>query len=217
MLDAPCAQLLHQIEHAGEHSWTTPHRFVLLQTRVEDIACPPPLTPPTQAPFVTKGQQAPSQAGTLFISPHTSVHTPASALYCNPAPDPQGTLPLVSKCCAAPVVVVVFTWLPAEYNMLHDALWWPKTQRCGGTVAIFRPRGQRYHVQCGHIPLPLDNPYTMELYTAKVALSARGGAANPTFVFRTTAWHFANNLYIMAHEGRTEPEDTLQGDPVQAC
>ena len=71
-------ELLHQIEQAGEHSWATAPTFALLQAGIPDTASPPPLTPPSHAPYLTKGQTAPSAAGTLFAS---AAFTPASALY----------------------------------------------------------------------------------------------------------------------------------------
>ena len=71
-------ELLHQIEQAGEHSWATAPTFALLQAGIADTASPPLLTPPSHAPYLTKGQAAPSPAGTLFA---TTAFTPASALY----------------------------------------------------------------------------------------------------------------------------------------
>ena len=70
-------ELLHQIEQASEHSWATSPTFAL-QAGIADTASPPPLTPPSHAPYLTKGQAAPSPAGTLFA---TTAFTPASALY----------------------------------------------------------------------------------------------------------------------------------------
>ena len=71
-------ELLHQIKQAAEHSWATVPTFALLQAGIPDTASPPPLTPPSRAPYLTKGQAAPSPTGTLFA---TTVFTPASALY----------------------------------------------------------------------------------------------------------------------------------------
>ena len=71
-------ELLHQIEHAGEHSWATAPTFALLQAGIADTASPPPLTPLSHTPYLTKGQAAPSPAGTLFAM---TAFTPASALY----------------------------------------------------------------------------------------------------------------------------------------
>ena len=71
-------ELLHQIEQAGEHSWATAPTFALLQAGIADTASPPSLTPPSHAPYLTKGQAAPSPAGTLFA---TAAFTPASVLY----------------------------------------------------------------------------------------------------------------------------------------
>ena len=71
-------ELLHQIEQAGEHSWATAPTFALLQAGIPDTASPPPLTPPSHAPYLTKGQVAPSATGTLFA---LAAFTPASALY----------------------------------------------------------------------------------------------------------------------------------------
>ena len=42
------------------------------------MASPPPLTPPSHAPYLAKGQPARSAVGTLFAS---AAFTPASALY----------------------------------------------------------------------------------------------------------------------------------------
>ena len=70
-------ELLHQIEQAGEHSWATAPTFALLQAGIPDSASPPPLTPPSHAPYLTKGQAAPSPAETVFA---TTAYT-ASALY----------------------------------------------------------------------------------------------------------------------------------------
>ena len=70
--------LLRQIEQAGEHSWATAPTFALLQSGIPDTASPPPLTPPSHAPYLAKGQSAPSAVGTLFAS---AACTPASALY----------------------------------------------------------------------------------------------------------------------------------------
>ena len=71
-------ELLQQIEQAGEHSWATAPTFALLQAGILDTASPPPPTPPSHAPYLTKGQAAPSPPGTLFAM---TVCTPASALY----------------------------------------------------------------------------------------------------------------------------------------
>ena len=71
-------ELLHQIDQAGEHSWATAPTFALLHAGIPDTASPPPLTPPSHAPYFTKGQAAPSPASTLFA---TTAFTPASALY----------------------------------------------------------------------------------------------------------------------------------------
>ena len=78
VLPVRSGELLHQIEQAGEHSWATAPTFTLLQAGIPDTASPPPLTPPSHAPYLTKGQAAPSAAGTLFAS---AAFTPASALY----------------------------------------------------------------------------------------------------------------------------------------
>ena len=77
VLPVRSGQLLHQIEQAGEHSWARAP-FALLQAGIPDTASPPSLTPATHAPYLTKGQAAPSPAGTLFA---TTAFTPASALY----------------------------------------------------------------------------------------------------------------------------------------
>ena len=71
-------ELLHHIEQAGEHSWATAPTIVLLQAGIQDTASPPPLTSPSHAPYLAKGQPAPSLVGSLFATPS---FTPASALY----------------------------------------------------------------------------------------------------------------------------------------
>ena len=79
-------ELLHQVEQAGEHCWATAPTFALLHAGIADTASPPPLSPPSHAPYLTKGQAAPSPAGNLFA---TTAFTPASALYSSqdkPAP-----------------------------------------------------------------------------------------------------------------------------------
>ena len=82
-------ELLHQIEQAGEHSWATAPTFALLQAGIADTANPPPLTPPSHAPYLTRGQAAPSPAATLFA---TAAFTPASALYkAQGKPTPSGS------------------------------------------------------------------------------------------------------------------------------
>ena len=88
-------ELLHQIEQAGEHSWARAPTFALLQAGIADTASPPPLTPPSHAPYLTKGQAAPSPAGTLFA---TAAFTPASALYqSQDKPTPSGSEPSPSS------------------------------------------------------------------------------------------------------------------------
>ena len=71
-------ELLHQIEQAGEHSWATAPTIALLQAGIPDTTSPPPLGPPSHAPYLAKGQPVPSAVGTLFAS---AAFTPASALY----------------------------------------------------------------------------------------------------------------------------------------
>ena len=71
-------ELLHQIEQAGEHSWATAPTIALLQAGIPDTASPPPLTPPSHAPYLAKGQPDTSAVGALFAS---AAFTPASALY----------------------------------------------------------------------------------------------------------------------------------------
>ena len=94
----------------------------------------------------------------------------------------------------------------------------PKTRRCGGAVAVLCPITLRYQVYPVPIPLRLDNAYTAELYTAWVALTARGPSTDSAFGFRSGSWHFAVcKGYITAQEGRREPEDSLQGDLIRAC
>ena len=52
--------------------------MAFLQAGIPDTASPPPLSPPSHAPYLAKGQPAPSAVGTLFAS---AAFTPASALY----------------------------------------------------------------------------------------------------------------------------------------
>ena len=59
-------------------------------------------------------------------------------------------------------------------------------------MAVFCPCTLRHHIHPVPIPLRLDNSFTVELYTARVALTARGGSGEPTFAHRTNAWHFAD-------------------------
>ena len=77
VLPGRSVELLHQIEQAGEHSWARAPTFALLQAGIPDTASPLPLTPPSLMPYLTKGQAAPSPAGTLFA---TTAFTPALAL-----------------------------------------------------------------------------------------------------------------------------------------
>ena len=137
----------------------------------------------------------------------------------SPRPTPPvGTAPPVRRCQAVTATVPTFSWLPENYGILHDASWCPKTRRCGGAVAVFCPVTLRYQVYPVPIPLRRDNAYTAELYTAWVALTARGPSADPAFGFRSGAWHFADcKGYITAQEGRREPEDSLQGDLIRTC
>ena len=74
-------ELQHQIEQAGEHSWATAPTIAVLQAGIPDTVSPPPLTPPSHAPYLAKGQPAPSAVGALFAS---AAFTPASALYRSP-------------------------------------------------------------------------------------------------------------------------------------
>ena len=68
VLPVRTSELLHQIEQAGEHSWAIAPTFALLQAGIPNTASPPPLTPPSHAPYLTKGQAAPSPARTLFAT-----------------------------------------------------------------------------------------------------------------------------------------------------
>ena len=56
ILPVRSVELLHQIEQAGEHSWATAPTIVLLQAGIEDTSSPPPLTPPSHARYLAKGQ-----------------------------------------------------------------------------------------------------------------------------------------------------------------
>ena len=105
---------------------------------------------------------------------------------------PTGTAPQVGMCPAVSAAIPTFSWLPDNYGILHDASWCPRTRRCGGAVAVFCPVTLRFQIYPISIPLRLDNAYTAELYTAWVALTARGPSADPTSVFRSSSWHFAN-------------------------
>ena len=78
VLPVRSVELLHQIEQAGEHSWATTPTIVLLQAGIQNTSSPPPLTPPSHAPYLAKGQPAPNPVGSLFAS---AAFTPASALY----------------------------------------------------------------------------------------------------------------------------------------
>ena len=78
VLPVRSVELLHQIEQAGEHLWATTPTIALLQAGIPDTASPPPLTPPSHAPYLAKGQPAPSAVGALFAS---AAFTPASAVY----------------------------------------------------------------------------------------------------------------------------------------
>ena len=78
VLPVRSVELLHQIEQAGEHSWAIAPTIVLLPAGIQDTASPPPLTPPSHAPYLANGQPAPSAVGDLIAS---AAFTPASALY----------------------------------------------------------------------------------------------------------------------------------------
>ena len=140
----------------------------------------------------------------VFSSHSPSRHAP-------PPPPP----PLADAVSAA---IPTFSWLPDNYGILHDASWCPKTRRCGGAVAVFCPDTLRFRIYPVAIPLRVDNAYTAELYTACVALSARGPSADPTFTFQSSSWHFADcKRYITAQGGRREPDASLQGDLIREC
>ena len=126
--------------------------------------------------------------------------------------------PPVGRSFAATVAIATLSWLPENYSILHDASWCPQTRRCGGALAVVCPVTLRYLVYIVPIPLQRDNAYTAELYTAWVALTARGPSADPIFGFRSSSWHFADcKGYIMAREGRQEPDDSLQWDLIHPC
>ena len=97
----------------------------------------------------------------------------------------------------------------ASSTMLHGA-------RLPGTVAVFCPGTLRLQIYPVAFPLRVDNAYTAELYTAWVALSARGPCADPTFTLRSSSWRFAEG-YITAQEMQREPDDSLQGDLIREC
>ena len=78
VLPVRSVEVLHQIEQAGVHSWARAPTIVLLQAGIQDTANPPPLAPPNHAPYLAKGQPAPSAVGALFAS---AAFTPASSLY----------------------------------------------------------------------------------------------------------------------------------------
>ena len=90
VLPVRSVELLHQIEQAGEHSWATAPTIVVLQAGIPDTASPPPLTPPSHAPYLAKGHPAPSAVGALFAS---VAFTPASALYRSQDQSPSSLLP----------------------------------------------------------------------------------------------------------------------------
>ena len=102
--------------------------------------------------------------------------------YLRPLRTPRVPTPCVQVLCGLSSFPI-FPWLPTDYGMGHDALPCPRTHRCGGAIAIFCPRTLRYHAHGVHTLLRLDNSYTAELYTAWMALSAHGTAAEPTFIF----------------------------------
>ena len=133
-------------------------------------------------------------------------------------PPRSASPPPVGRSHAVAAAIPTFSWLPENYEILHDASWCPRTRRCGGAVAVFCPVTLRYQVYPVPIPLGLDNAYTAELYTAWVALTTRGPSADPTFGFRSGSWHLADcKGYITAQEGRQEPDDSLQGDLIREC
>ena len=137
----------------------------------------------------------------------------------SPRPTPAvGTLQPIGRYHAVTAAVPTISRLPENFGILHDASWCPKTRRCGGAGAVFCPVTLRYQVYPVPIPLWLDNAYTAELYTAWVALTARGPSADPAFGFGSGSWHFADcKKYITAQEGRRKPQDSLQGDLIRAC
>ena len=59
-------------------------------------------------------------------------------------------------------------------------------------MAVFCPVNLRYPMYPVPIPLRLDSAYTAELYTAWLAVTARGPLADPAFVFWSGSWHFAD-------------------------
>ena len=135
-----------------------------------------------------------------------------------PPPPPASTAPPIARCHVVPATIPTFSWLPENYGILHDASWCPKSRRCGGAVAVFCPDTWRFQIYPVNFPLRVDNAYTAELYTARVALSAQGPSADPTFTFRSSLWHSADcKGYITAQKGRREPDDSLQGDLLRAC
>ena len=126
---------------------------------------------------------------------------------------PVGTVPPVGRGHAVTATVPTFSWPPENYGILHDTSWCPKSRRCGGAVAVFCPVTLRYQVYPVPIPLRLDNAYTAELYTAWVALTARGPSTDPAFGFRSGSWHFADDKgYITARKDagnqRTHSKET---------
>ena len=68
---------------------------------------------------------------------------------------------------------------------------------------MFCPMTLRFQIQPVNIPMRMDDAHTAELYTAWVALSARGPSTYHTFNFRSKSWHFADcKGFITAQEGR---------------
>ena len=142
----------------------------------------------------------------------------ASGVLSSHFPSRHSPPPPVGCCHAVSATIPTFSWLPENYGILHDASWCPKTRHCGGAVVVFCLDTLRFQIYPVAIPPRVDNAYTAELYTAWVALSARGPSADPTFVFRSSWWHFADcKGYITAQEGRREPGDSLQGDLIREC
>ena len=77
VLPVRSVELPHHIEQDGEHSWATAPTIVPLHAGIQDTASPPLLTPPSHAPYLAKGQPAPSPVGAFFA---LAAFNPASPL-----------------------------------------------------------------------------------------------------------------------------------------
>ena len=100
-----------------------------------------------------------------------------------PPTDRHNPPPPIACCHAISAAIPKFSRIPENYRILHDASWCPKSRRCGGAVAEFCPSTLPFEIYLVSIPMRVDNAYMAEVYTAWVALSARGPSTYPTFTF----------------------------------